>query len=597
MLSYPKKLDKHTIAFNAVPALFFAILLAAPLVALLYEPMRALLETGYPVSSLIDYPFINKRPLGDYYIYLKTPQGPDKLIISFKDFGIIPNTLIIATLVTILTTVIGTLAALLTSSYYFPGRDLVRIVMMLPLLYTPFVNAFVLYNLFGRQNSILSALTESLFGVSVYFQGIAGVILAQTLMFWPIVYINAFSSMVQIDPSLKEQAENLGARNITLHRTVTLPLALPGITAGAALVFIFSMEDLAAPIAFRVDNVMSRWIVNEILASTDITTISIETFILAILLISSASLWFIVVKKYLSLRQYAMMQKGGVRERRLEEPGAVAKVAIYLVLIPWVVVSISPQLGVLVYAFSEKWVSTLPEGFTLEHFKSIVSDSRVVNAFRNSVIYALTASLISLFVAVTTSYAVERLKTRFSEALDVTATIPIALPGLALALGILLLFSSPSTKGTLLDPYEFPALFLVLAYAVRKSPFTTRAAYAGLKHLHKTLEEAAMNLGAGQLRVIKDVTLPLIGVNLLGGVLLTFVYSVTEVSTSITIGGLNEEYSPITYIIYDYVTGGYGGGAFIHLAAAIVALLMALQVIAITAVNIALKQRYAFIGV
>ncbi|MCE4604341.1 MAG: iron ABC transporter permease [Aeropyrum sp.] len=583
--------------FPLIPAIFFALLMGAPLLALLYEPMVSLIETQYPITSVLDYPFVNKRPLGQYYLFIKTPEGPDKLIITFKDFGIIPNTIIIATIVTILATIIGTLAALITSSYYFPGRDLIRIVMMLPLLYTPFVNAFVVYNLFGKDSGILGAITAQLFGVSVYFQGIAGVILAQTLMFWPIVYVNAFSSMVQIDPSLKEQAENLGARGITLHRTVTLPLALPGISAGAALVFIFSMEDLAAPIAFRVDSVMSRWIVNEILASSDVTTISIETFILALILISSASLWFIAVKKYLSLRQYAMMQKGGIRERRLEEPGRIAKIAIYLVLIPWVIISISPQIGVVVYAFSERWISTLPEGVTLEHMKSILSDTRVINAFRNSVTYAIIASILSLGIAVTTSYTVERLKTRFSEALDVTATIPIALPGLALALGILILFSTRYTKNTLLDPYEFPAIFLVLAYAVRKSPFTTRAAYAGLKHLHKSLEEAAMNLGARQVRVIRDVTLPLIGINLLGGVLLTFVYSVTEVSTSITIGGLNREYSPITYIIYDYVTGGYGGGAFVHLASAIVVLLMALQIIAITAVNIALKQRYAFIGV
>ncbi|BAA80731.2 ABC transporter, permease protein [Aeropyrum pernix K1] len=592
-----RRLDLSALLFTVFPLAFFGLLLIAPLALLLYKPLVTLVSIDYPLGGLLDYPFVSKRPLGSHFKYIDLPSGPDKLIISLKDYGVIVNTVIVATLVTLFSTVIGTAAALLTSSYYFPGRDVVRIVMMLPLLYTPFVNAFVVYNLFGKDNGVLATITGSLFGVSVYFQGLAGVILTQTLMFWPIVYVNAFASMVQIDPSLKEQAENLGARGLRLHRTVTLPLSMPGITAGAALVFIFSMEDLAAPIAFRVDNVISRWIVNEILASPSVEEISVDTLILALILVSTASLWFVTVKKYLSLRQYAMLQKGGVRERRLEEPGPVAKALIYLILIPWIVVSISPQLGVLVYAFSESWIGTTPQGFTLDHMREVLSDSRVVNAFRNSVTYALLASLISIVIAVTTSYSVERLRTRLSEPLDVLATIPIALPGLALALGILIMFSTSFTRGTLLDPYEFPALFLVLAYSVRKSPFATRAAFAGLKHLHKSLEEAAMNLGARRLRVIRDITVPLIGINLLGGVLLTFVYSVTEVSTSITIGGLNEDYSPITYIIYDYVTGGYGGGAFVHLAASIVVILMAIQVAAITFVNVALKQRYAFIGV
>lgn len=431
----PRRLDPSALIFTAFPLAFFTLLLIAPLALLLYKPLVTLVSIDYPLGGLLDYPFVSKRPLGSHFKYIDLPTGPDKLIISLKDYGVIVNTVIVATLVTLFSTIVGTAAALLTSSYYFPGRDVVRIVMMLPLLYTPFVNAFVVYNLFGKDNGVLASITGSLFGVSVYFQGLAGVILTQTLMFWPIVYVNAFASMVQIDPSLKEQAENLGARGLRLHRTVTLPLAMPGITAGAALVFIFSMEDLAAPIAFRVDNVISRWIVNEILASPSVEEISVDTLILALILVSTASLWFVTVKRYLSLRQYAMLQKGGVRERRLEEPGPLAKALIYLILIPWILVSISPQLGVVVYAFSESWIGTVPQGLTLDHMREVLSDGRVVNAFRNSVTYALLASIISIVIAVTTSYSVERLRTRLSEPLDVLATIPIALPGLALASG------------------------------------------------------------------------------------------------------------------------------------------------------------------
>ncbi len=587
--------DLFDASMKLVPLAFFVTLLVAPLASLLYTPLAAMIDQGLEaLEGLTSYPFINRRPLGEFIIY--APGDPPKLIISFKDYGVIPNTLIAALIVASAATVIGTLVALIMARYSFPGREVLRIAAMVPLLYTPFVNAFVAYKLFG-QGGILAELTGSLIGVEVSLQGLAGMILAQIFMFWPIVYINAFASMVQIDPSLEEQAENLGAKGLSLYRTVTIPLALPGIASGAALVFIFSMEDLAAPIAFDVENVVSIWIVREILAATDVSQISVETLILALMLAVSASIWFIVVRRYISLRQYATLQKGGWRGRRLRKPGPLLMVAIYLLVVPWIVVSASHQIGVLLYAFSEDWSGLLPRGFTLDNFSEVLSDERVVRAFRNSFLYASTAALIIAVVAVSSAYAVERLGGRLSPVIDVLSTIPLAMPGLAIALGILVLFGFTAARGTILDPFTNPGIYLVLAYAVRKSPFTTRAAFAGLKHLHKSLEEAAMSLGARRPRIVKDITIPLIAVNLAGGLLISFVYSVTEVSTSITLGGLNEDQSPVTYIVYDYLTGGYGGGRFIHLAASIVALLMGLQILAIAVVNIALKQRYAFIGV
>ena len=589
------RLEVFEALVKALPLAFFTALLVLPLTSLLYTPLTGLLERGVGVlEGLASYPFINRRPLGEFIVY--SPGEPPKLILSFKDYGVIPNTVIAAFIVTTLATLIGTGVALVLARYSFPGREVMRIASMIPLLYTPFVNAFVAYKLFG-QGGILAEVTGEVLGVSISLQGLAGMILAQVFMFWPIVYINAFASMIQIDPSVEEQAENLGARGWTLYRTVTIPLALPGIASGAALVFIFSMEDLAAPLAFDVDNVVSIWIVREILAATDISQVSTETLILALMLAVSASAWFVAVRRYISLRQYATAEKGGWRGRRLRRPGPLLLAAIYLLILPWIVVSASHQIGVLAYAFSEDWSGLLPRGFTLDNFSEVLDDERVVRAFRNSFLYASTAALIIALIAVTSAYAVERVGGRLTTLVDVLATIPLAMPGLAVALGILALFGFTVAKGTLLDPFTNPGIYLVLAYAVRKSPFTTRAAFAGLKHVHKSLEEAAMSLGARRPRVVRDVTLPLIAVNVAGGLLISFVYSVTEVSTSITLGGLNEDQSPVTYIVYDYLTGGYGGGSFVHLAAAIVAMLMALQVAAIAFVNIALKQRYAFIGV
>ncbi|MEM2420713.1 MAG: hypothetical protein QW637_02930, partial [Acidilobaceae archaeon] len=75
------------------------------------------------------------------------------------------------------------------------------------------------------------------------------------------------------------------------------------------------------------------------------------------------------------------------------------------------------------------------------------------------------------------------------------------------------------------------------------------------------------------------------------------VYCMSEVSTSITVGSLNKSQAPITYIIYDYLTAGYGGGAYIHQASAIVTLIIVVQLIAIITSNYILKFRYAILGI
>jgi ABC-type Fe3+ transport system permease subunit len=256
-----------------------------------------------------------------------------------------------------------------------------------------------------------------------------------------------------------------------------------------------------------------------------------------------------------------------------------------------------PQLGVLVYAFSESWLGVLPSGFTLDHFRELLRDPNVISGLRNSVIYSTIAITLIVVISATIAYVVSRVRVIGVGVLDLLATSPLAIPGLSIALGLVILYSIGPFKGSFLDPFSNPAVLIALAYSVRKGPFTTRAVYAGLQQVHQALEEAGMSMGASRSRVLFTIVLPLIGLNVMAGAIVSFVYCMTEVSTSIVLGALNPAQAPITYVIYEYVTAGYGGGAFIHLAAAIVTLIMVLQVIAIAISNYILKFRYAFLGV
>src|SRR5262249_42969655 len=102
--------------------------------------------------------------------------------------------------------------------------------------------------------------------------------------------------------------------------------------------------------------------------------------------------------------------------------------------------------------------------------------------------------------------------------------------------------------GAYLDPVRNPVVLLIVAYAVRRLPYVTRSAQAGLQQIPPVLEEAAESLGASRWRVVRTVRLPLVAASVLAGAILTFAYALLEVSDSLMLAR-EEKFYPITRAI------------------------------------------------
>ncbi|MHA2384312.1 MAG: ABC transporter permease, partial [Candidatus Thorarchaeota archaeon] len=180
------------------------------------------------------------------------PTGAGYIEIWGIDLGIILNSVYSATAVTAISVVLGTSFAFVIARYEFPGKGILRTLLLFPMLSTPFIGAMGIKWFLGANGFLnnLAAAGFELFGlewVRIEFHGLAAIIIVQGFSLFSLVYLNAYSSFMGIDPSLEEQAENLGATGFKLFRSVTLPLAMPGIQAGAILTFILSIEDLGTP--------------------------------------------------------------------------------------------------------------------------------------------------------------------------------------------------------------------------------------------------------------------------------------------------------------------------------------------------------------
>jgi len=616
-----RELDKLTLAQLIIALTILTIFLIIPIASILgkafiYENTLSLkyFEEAFLSPGMVKFP-----PTGamveviERHKFVTLPNGtrilkPLKtLYIGGKgpDFGYILNSIFVSTSVMIFASILGLIAAFIMARYEFPGKNIFRVLLMIPLLATPFVNAYVIGKVIGP-GGLLNYILKDLLHLTDYtivIIGLPAVILVQTLSFFPIVYLNMLSSFINIDPSLEEQAENMGAHGFKLFRTVTLPLALPGLAAGATLVFIFSLEDLGAPIglsgAFGTglhNRLMSFYVYEEFRKAMTLEQVHPVTYAVAALMLGLAAVAFLSIKKYVTLKQYAMLAKGGRWSPRVRKPGIKGLLAIYLFLVPLVIVASFPQLGVVTLAITDWAISgVLPTKLTGEFLMALITKSDVVQAIRNSLTYASLAIIVIVLTGTSAAYIVARRDIPGKDIIDLLATIPIAIPGIIVAVGYLLFFGTVFSN-TSIDPFINPGLLLIFSYSVRRLPFTTRAVFAGLQQTHVSLEEAAETLGASRTRTFFTIVIPLLAANIIGGAILAFVYSMSEVSTSVILGSRNPAQGPITFLMSQVIYASAAVGT-VSIAAALGVLLMTLQVIAITVSNYILKQRVAFLGV
>ncbi len=601
-----------TASFLIPPLLYMVTFLIIPpvlaMLAIAFE-YNGHLSLHWFASLKSDY-YFSLHPQGTFSQLITMGNGEKIYYVQGLDFGgVILNSIIVSISVMILTTILGgTVFAFVMARYNFPGKNIVRILLFVPLLVTPFVNVFVVKKMFlpnGLINWIFYDILH-VFPHRIVIDGLVGVIVAQTMTYYPIVYLNAYASFINIDPTLEEQAENLGSGGgVHLFRTVTFPLALPGIAAGGAtLVGIFSLEDLAAPIVFQ-GNPLARKLMSFQIYSAFTSGFNVggspQLAALALVMLTIALLMFLGIRKYVSMRQYAMLSKGGRWKPRVAKPKRWQAVLIYLVVLPMLLISIFPQIGVVLLAFSRSWAGTWPSGFTTAHIKSIVTQPDIERVILNSVTYSTIAIAVIILLSLTASYASSRFKkSKLGPVLDSLATIPIAVPGIVIAMSYFFFFAKVFPDTPPLDPTNLlgfnPAMVLVLAYSIRRLPFAARSISAGIQQVHVSLEEAALNLGASRWKALTGILIPpLILLNLLGGgAMLSFVYCMSETSVGITLGSINPpDYYPITARMVELMTSAVGSA---NLAAALGVFLMTVQIIAIVLANVITKQRYSFIG-
>jgi len=505
------------------------------------------------LTSFILYPVL--RVL---WIALSDDQG-NLTLLHFLNFFRRPlfreslwNTLWSGVLVVAFSAVLALPLAYVLARYEFRGKLLLQTAATLPLVVPPFVGAVALQLILGRSGMINLVLMDW-FDTSIPFmEGLTGVVLVQTLHFFPFILLNTVVSLSNIDASLEEAAQNLGCRGFRLFRRVTLPLMLPGFIAGALLTFIRAIDDLGTPLMLNYKNLLAPQ------AYLRITTIGMDdvdgyVVCVALVILSLASL--LAARKYLSLAEYATVQRTAPIAHKLQ--GKTLALA-WLVIVAILGVSLLPHIGILILSLSKVWSFTLlPTTYTLGNYEEILF--RVPHFVLNTLLYTLLAAALDIVLGAAIAYLLLRSRVAGKNLLDAIATMPLAIPGVVLAVGYLRVFHGwdfPGAGGPLTSSW----FILVIAYTMRRLPYTVRACYAAFQQVHISLEESAQNLGANRMRTFMRITLPMIAGGVVAGGLIAFVTSCVELASTIMLVP-RIELGPLSYGIYLYMQSPLGRGA------------------------------------
>ncbi|WP_374371022.1 molybdate ABC transporter permease subunit [Tabrizicola sp.] len=168
--------------------------------------------------------------------------------LSSEEWRAVTLSLRVSAVATVLSLPFGIFVAYALARWQFRGRQLLNGLVHLPLILPPVVTGYLLLITFGRKGYVGQFL-DQWFGIVLAFRW-TGAALAAAVMAFPLMVRAIRLAVEAVDPKLEEAASTLGAPRLWVFATVTLPLVLPGIIAGAILAFAKAMGEFGATITF-----------------------------------------------------------------------------------------------------------------------------------------------------------------------------------------------------------------------------------------------------------------------------------------------------------------------------------------------------------
>ncbi|MDR2860274.1 MAG: iron ABC transporter permease [Elusimicrobiota bacterium] len=463
-------------------------------------------------------------------------------------YGTVINSLLVTVSVTICTVLLAVPLGYILNTVKIKFSSTIQILILMSSVSAPFIGAYAWILLLGRSGVITQFFKNTLHIQTPDIYGFSGILLVLTLQLCPLVYMYVSGALKTVDNSLIEAAESMGCTGIKKMFRIVGPLILPTILAGGLLVFMRALADFGTPMligeGFRTIPVLIFTEFISEMGNNDSFAAAISVMVVVF-----ATSVFLIQKFIAKRKAYAM---SALRPMQTQKIKGLRNIFAHIFIYGYIILAIMPQLYVIYTSFLKTSGRIFVKGYSFQSY--VLAFSKIGNSITNTFILAISALAIIIVLAILVAYVTVRRPNTLTNLLDISTMFPYIVPGSILGIALLTAFNKPPIllSGT--------AFIMILSFAIRRLPYTIRSSSAILHQVSISSEEAAISLGASQLKTFIKITLPAMLPGVISGAILSWLSILTELSTSILL--YTTATITMTIAIYtEVLRGNYGTAA------------------------------------
>ncbi|CAH8714900.1 iron ABC transporter permease [Paenibacillus thiaminolyticus] len=460
------------------------------------------------------------------------------------------NSFKVTLVTTALSVAIGLPIAYVMRKVKIRGSKYLQILIIISYLSPPFIGAYAWIQLLGR-NGVITQFINDLFHVQLNgIYGFPGIVLVMTLQSFPLIYIYISGALQNLDNSLNEAAESLGYSAVQRVFKIIIPLIMPTVLASALLVFMRVIADFGTPMligeGFRTMPVLIYTQFMSEVGGDD--GFAAALCVLIILLTICLFMVQRILARYYSYSMSAL--KPMVPEQSHGMKNIIAHGAVYFT----VLLAILPQCVVIFTSFlATRGGQVFTSGFSLNSYRDILFNKDTSVIF-NTYLIGIAAILIIVVCGIMISYLTVRKRNALTSTLDTISMFPFIIPGSVLGIAFLFAFSQ---SPLLLSGTMF---IMIMAFAIRRMPYTIRSSTAIISQISPSIEEAAISLGASESKAFTRVIVPMMMPGVIAGAIMSWITVISELSASIIL--YTSKTQTLTVSVYtEVIRGNYGNAS------------------------------------
>ena len=461
------------------------------------------------------------------------------------------NTVVISGLTTLFGVILAFPLAFLVGRTDMYGKKFFRTLFVTTYMVPPYVGAMAWLRLLNPNAGVLNKFLMQVFNLSkapfnIYTVG--GIVWVLTCFYYPYAFITISRAMEKMDPSLEEASKISGASPIKTLMTITIPMMTPSIIAAGLLVFVASASAFGIPSIIgapgQIYTVTTRIIDFVHIGSEEGLN---DAMVLAVFLMAIANIVLYVTTFVIGKRQYITMSGKSTRPNIVELGKWRMLITVIISIFSFFVV-ILPFVTVALTSFTVNMGKPIGlSNMSMSAWNKVFSRASILSSTKNSIIAGLAAAFFGIVISCIMAYLLQRTNVKGKRIPDFLITLGSGTPSVTIALALII-----SMSGKFKINIYNTLTIMIIAYMIKYMLMGMRTVVSAMSQVHPSLEEAAQISGANWLRMLKDVTVPLIGASIVAGFFLIFMPSFYELTMSTLLYSSNTK--TIGYELYIYQT-------------------------------------------